>query len=86
MKKLQQFCAALTLTLALSLPIFAGEIGCPGMTTEQQPPTVQQPAATGDIGTPGISTKGDILTSDAATPDLLTEFTLNLLQSVRSFF
>jgi hypothetical protein len=74
MKKLQQFCAAATLTLVLSLSISAGEIACPGIVAEPPPP-VHQSSATGDIGTPGV-----------ATLDLLTEFTLNLLQNVQSFF
>ncbi|HEV7373765.1 MAG TPA: hypothetical protein VGN95_03545 [Pyrinomonadaceae bacterium] len=85
MEKLQRFCATLTLTLALSLSISAGEIMCPGVVAEPPPPP-HQTSTTGEIGTPGISAKGDILPPDAAAVDLLTEFTLNLLQSVQSFF
>jgi hypothetical protein len=85
MKKLQQFCAALTLTLMLSLSIFAGEITCPGLAIDPPPPT-QQSSTTGDIGTPGIYAKGEISTPGAAALDLLTEVTLNLLLRVSYFF
>jgi hypothetical protein len=85
MKKLQQFCAALTLTLILSLSIFAGEISCPGLAVDPPAPT-QQNSTIGDIGTPGIYAKREILTPNAASLDLLTEVTLNLLQRLSSFF
>lgn len=85
MKKLQQFCVALTLTLALSLSVFAGEIGCPGIAADPPPPP-HQSSASGDIGTPDTFARGDVLTPDAAALGLLTELTLNLLQSVQSFF
>lgn len=85
MKKLQKFCAALTLILMLSLSIFAGEISCPGLAADPPPPT-QQSSTTGDIGTPGIYAKGEISTPGAAKLNLLTEVTLNLLLRVSSLF
>jgi hypothetical protein len=72
MKKLQQFCAAVVLTLALTLSAFAGDISCPGV-IDQPPP--QQSSATGEMGAPG-----------AVALDPVTGTALSLLQSILSLF
>jgi hypothetical protein len=48
MKRLQQLCAGLILTFALSASAFAGQVDCPGITDSQ-------PEATGEISCPGIT-------------------------------
>jgi hypothetical protein len=83
MKKLQQFCAAVVLTLALTLSAFAGDISCPGV-IDQPPP--QQSSATGEMGAPGASATGDILTPGVSALDPVTGTALSLLQSILSIF
>lgn len=79
MKPLRRLCAALALTLALTLSTFAGDIHT-GITAPPPPPT--DAAATGQIET-GVT--GDIHTGITAT-DPVTEVVLNLLQSLLSLF
>ena len=86
MNNLRRFCAALALGLVLSLSAVAGEIGCPGITSNPPPPPPSQVIATGDILTPGIAATGDTPATDLAALDPLTEITLSLLQSVLSLF
>jgi hypothetical protein len=50
MKQLRQFSLGVFLVLALSLPAFAGEIGCPG--DIGQPQTQPSSSLTGDMGAP----------------------------------
>jgi hypothetical protein len=40
MKRLQQLCAGLILTFALSASAFAGQVDCPGVTASSQPTEV----------------------------------------------
>jgi len=78
MKKLQQLCMAGVFTLALTTATFAGEISTGG---SPQPPPPNQSSATapGEIQTPGIQ-------SPQATSDSVTDFALNLLQTMLSVF
>jgi hypothetical protein len=70
MKRLQQFCVIATLTLTLTISAFAGEMGCPGVTStcELTPPET----IAGDVLTPG------------ATDDSVIEIALGLLLDVSS--
>ena len=84
MKNLRQLCVALTFTLALALPAFAGEI----QTTVAPPPPAQSAQATatnGDIET-GITGQEETGSSEATAADSATEIALNLLQSVLALF
>ena len=78
MNKLQKLCAAVILTAFFTLSAFAGEISLPGATN---PPPPQRDLATCETSFPGVSAEGDILSSDIAALDPVTELTLNLLQS-----
>ena len=83
MKNVRQVCAALSLTILLSLSTFGGEIGCPGVIAEPPPaPT----ATAGDVGPPFIIATGDVSTPGAAALEPLSEFTLSLLRSVLFLF
>jgi hypothetical protein len=46
MKKLRQLCAGTVLMLVFAVAVFAGDIDCPGITS--------QPATTGEIECPGL--------------------------------
>lgn len=84
MKNLRQLCIALTFTLALALPAFAGEI----QTTVAPPPPAQSAQATtmnGDIET-GLTGQEETGSSEATVADSATEVVLSLLQSVLSLF
>ncbi len=83
MKNVRQVCAALSLTILLSVYAFGGEIGCPGVSTEPPPaPTT----TAGDVGSPSITATGDVSTPGAAALEPLSEFTLSLLRSVLFLF
>jgi hypothetical protein len=71
MKKLQQFCVITTLTLTLTLSAFAGEMGCPGVT------------ANNDTPPPSGNVAGEILTPGATT-DTMTEMALGFLLNLSS--
>jgi hypothetical protein len=75
-----RLCAALVLTLALSLSTFAGDMST-GITAPP-PPSTSQAAATGEITT---SVAGDMSTGVTAT-DPATDVFLSLLQSLLSLF
>jgi hypothetical protein len=47
MRHLRKFCAAVVLTCAFALSIHAGEVSCPGVTS--------QPTVAGEIPYPGIT-------------------------------
>jgi hypothetical protein len=85
MKNLQQFCGAAVLTLTLTLSVLGGEIGTPGITAPP-PPSSQQSSVTGEIPGPGATAMGDMSTPGVIALDLVTETTLDLLQSVMFFF
>jgi len=82
MKKLQQFCAAVVLTLALALSAAAGDISMPGATT----PPPGQSSVTGEISFPGATATGEISIPGAVALDPVTEAALSLLQSLMSLF
>lgn len=95
MRKLQQFCAAVVLTLALALSALGGEMGFPGVTNSPPPP--QQSSITGEISCPGVASTGDMQAPGIASTGGIempgvaafnpaTETMLSLLQSVLSFF
>jgi hypothetical protein len=77
MKKFQQLCAAVVLTLVLALSAFAGEMGCPGITSA---PSDQQTSATGDIQLPSSSATGQV------DIPLVAETALTLMVNVLSVF
>jgi hypothetical protein len=61
MKKMKAICTAVILALALSVPVYAGDINSPGVAApgETQPPPgvlgdISSPGVTGDIHTPGL--------------------------------
>ena len=57
MNSLQRFCAGFLLTLALTLPAFAGEIPC-GVTAPPPPPpqeTTETPGEAGDVITEALA-------------------------------
>jgi hypothetical protein len=82
MKKLRQICATLTLTLALTFPASAGDIGFPGITSQ----TPQQASVTSDMSTPSTPVTGEIPGPDAAEFDPVAEAVLSLLQGLLSLF
>ena len=82
MNKLQKFCAAVILTAIFTLSAFAGDIPMPGVTD----PPPQRDLATGEISFPGASAEGDILSSDIAVLDPITELMLSLLQNPLPLF
>jgi hypothetical protein len=67
MNKLRNFCAGLILTLALTVPTFAGNIECPGVVDPPPPPAE---SVTGEIPNGVEST------------DPVTEFLLSVLGSI----
>jgi alcohol dehydrogenase YqhD (iron-dependent ADH family) len=73
MRKLKQFCATMALTLALTLPAFAGEMSTPGIISSSPR---EQSSVMGDIGMPGAT----------AVLDPVTEAALSLLGSLLSLF
>ena len=83
MRKIQQFCAVISLALVLALSAFAGEIGMPGLTNA---PPQEQSSKTSDTGMPGATATGDILTPGVTELDPVTAAALSLLQSLLSFF
>jgi hypothetical protein len=82
MKKLQRFCAAVILTLALALSAFAGDMGFPG----DVPPPPPPPSMMADTSAPSVTSTSGTTTSDLIAVDPVTEAALGLLQSVLSLF
>jgi hypothetical protein len=78
MKKFHQLCAVVVLTLTLALPAFAGEMGCPGVTSP--PPDQQQNSATGEIQLLSASVTGQM------DIPLVAETALTLMVNVLSVF
>lgn len=83
MKKLQRFCAAVVLTLAVALSSAAGDISMPGITNS---PSSQQSSVTGEISTPGATTTGDMPCPGVVALDPVTEAALSLVQGLMSLF
>jgi ABC-type phosphate transport system substrate-binding protein len=81
MKKIQQFCAAVVLTLALVLSAFAGDMSAPGATSPSPP---QKSSITGEISMPGATATGEIPGPGVDALDPVTEAALNLFQSLLS--
>jgi hypothetical protein len=84
MKKLQQLCATVVLTLAFALSAFAGDMSFPGVTAPPPPP--QQSSATGDIGMPGAFATGEMSGPGVVALDPAIGTALSLLQSIFSIF
>jgi hypothetical protein len=76
MKRIQRLMAAFVLTMALALSAIAGNMPGPGI----QPPLLST-EATGNMPGPGVVT-----TDSTSGIDLVTAFTLNLLQSLLALF
>lgn len=81
MKRIRQFCAAMALTLALTLSAFAGEMQTPSVTTPPPPAS-----ATGDIPFPGITAAGDMAGPGLTAVDPLTEIALAFMTGALSVF
>lgn len=82
MKTLRQLCVTLTLTLALSVAAYAGEIHT---TVAPPPPAPAATTADGQIETP-VAGQEETGSSEATATDSAAEIALNLLQSVLSLF
>ncbi len=83
MKNFQRLCASVVLTLALSLPAFAGDMDC-GV-APPPPPAPASASTQGGIETP----RGDMdggSGSTATAGDSIMEAALRLLQNVLSLF
>ena len=83
MRKTRHFCAVISLALALSISVSAGEINMPGATNTHPQ---QQSSIIGDIGMPGATAAGDTLPPGVTEYDPVTEAALSLLQSLLSLF
>lgn len=81
MKKLQQFCAAVALTLALTFTAFAGDMSTPGDVPPPPPPSM-----TADTSGSNTTSTSATATSNVVAVDPVTEAALSLLQSVLSLF
>ena len=77
MKHLRRTCAGLILVLALSLPVFAGDMLTPPVAGPQESPGItgdtQFPGATGPQESPGVAGEINIpgITGDTQFPGLL---------------
>lgn len=74
MKQLRQFCAAATLTLAISITALAGDIDSP---------TVANPLPSTEVTTSSAAAGSSTLSADSTT-DLVTDFTLSLFAQLLS--
>jgi hypothetical protein len=83
MKKLQQFCPVVVLTLVLTFSAFGGDISIPGATSPTPPPPS---SVAGDMGTPGATATGEIQFPGVVKLDPVTEAALSLLQSILFLF
>ncbi len=81
MRKLQRFCASLSLTIALSITALAGDIhtGKP-LSLPDQPPTVSGPLVSGTTHGGFPSTVADV--NGASSTDPLTDLAFALLGGV----
>ncbi len=80
MKTVKSILATAILGLAVSLPVYAGDVHTPGAPLPQPPPPPTEPAtiAPGEIGSPGAA---------AGTEDLeLSELALDILWAALSLF
>jgi hypothetical protein len=83
MKSLKKVCAAVLLTLILSLTALAGDMSC-GITAPPPPPQSQS-ATTGDMSA-GIVSTGGAAGDEAMAFNPVTETALNLIQSLLALF
>jgi hypothetical protein len=81
MKHLRQLCAIAVLTFALASSTFAGQIDCGVVDPPPNPPA----SVTGDMQC-GFMTTNEMATAEDTFADPVTDFTLNILQSVLSVF
>jgi hypothetical protein len=81
MKHLRQLCATGVLTCSLALSAFAGDIHCGDVPPPPDPPA----SVMGNMAT-GITATDRTSSAEDAFADPVTEFTLNILQSVLSLF
>jgi hypothetical protein len=82
MKSLKKVCAAVLLTLILSLAALAGDMSC-GITAP--PPPQSQSATTGDMSA-GIASTDGAAGDEAMAFNSVTETALNLIQSLLALF
>jgi hypothetical protein len=83
MKSLKKVCAAVLLTLILSLSALAGDMSC-GITAPPPPPQSQS-ATTGDMPA-GIASTDGAAGDEAMAFNPVTEIALNLIQSLLALF
>lgn len=86
MKTLRQVCAAVILTLVLTLYTLAGDMGFPGDMQPSPPPSLDQMTMTGDTDSSGVTATSDTQTAVVAAVDPITEATLSLIQDTLSVF
>lgn len=79
MKSLRQLCTAFVLTLALTVPAFAGQMST---TVVDPPPPAPEATAQGNMP----STVAGQIEANIMATDPTTEITLNLLQSLLTLF
>ncbi|MDT4955836.1 MAG: hypothetical protein QOJ02_3974 [Acidobacteriota bacterium] len=94
MNRFRQICAITLLSVLLSAsPTLAGDM--PGGVISPPPPPPTQTSVTGDMPGPGVTSSstssdasviGDMPLGVTSAVDPVTEFTLNVLQSVFSLF
>jgi hypothetical protein len=87
-RKLQRFCASLSLALALSIPTLAGDIqtGSPVKTSPPPPPPPQSLVYETSEGDTSSTTGAISEVNDATSVDPLAELALALLNGVLSIF
>jgi hypothetical protein len=83
MNKVQQFLVAAALMLALSFPAFAGDILCPGITSQ---PTQQTSSSTVDTQTQDASVSGQMDTPGLADTDSMIAMAMALMVGPLSIF
>lgn len=83
MKTFRKFCAALVLTAALVLPVYAGDTQFPGVNSTSEQTEL---CASGDTQFPGTTSGCEIPTKGGVTLDPATEMMMTLLESLLSLF
>jgi hypothetical protein len=90
MNTFRKFCAALVLSAALILPVFAGETQFPGAdtttTTTSSSQTTTELCASGETQFPGATSNCETSIEDEAALDPATGMMLTLLEGLLSLF
>jgi hypothetical protein len=86
MKTFRKFCAALALTVALVLPVSAGDIQFPGAANSTSSALTEQQCTAGDIQFPGATSECAPQSEGEVALDPATEMMLTLLEGLISLF